>query len=508
MKGIDRILTKYPSLKSVAFFHSHILWPSHFETELELMEKFQDKGIAGVNFVCNDVLKSCDLNATSEIDTCSKCIQIRRKGLRLAQSSFKSIPVKFKVHAFYFPKGISVDEFKSTHYKNFDVGYAVLSTIVSRYRDPYITIGKYRSEIEVLVKNAIGLYEFFVEQLTLIQPDLVVLFNGRYAYTRALLRACEVVGIKYFTHERGANQTKYMLFENTLPHDLAYFEKCMKTSWEGGIHPVSEKIEIAKRFYENRRMGKSQSWFSFTENQIPDLLPVEWNANDYNVVFFLSSEDEFIAIGDQWVSPLFTTQLDGLEYIFSKQADIENFKYYIRIHPNSRSAVEFVKKVSQLESDQIRIILPESPISTYQLLFNANKVVTFGSTVGIEAAFWGIPSINLGVSFYKQLNVTYNPASRENVIPMLTDRKLPPKNKSGTYRYAYHLSTFGYQFEIYYPESLMSGRYRGYNLQAIPRLSQIAFANHIKRPVFINRLLTKAEVKLRYYLHLRRTFGR
>lgn len=508
MKGIDRILTKYPSLKSVAFFHSHILWPSHFETELELIEKFQEKGIKGVNFVCNDALKSCDLNATSEINTCSKCMQSRKNGLSLAKSTFKSIPVKLKDYTFNFSKDVTVGEFKSIHYKSFDVGYAVLSTIVSRYKDPYITIDKYRREIEILAKNAIGAYEFFLKQLTHIQPDLVVLFNGRHAYTRALLRACEAVGIKFFTHERGANQGKYMLFENTLPHDITYFQQCMKESWEGSIHPVPQRIEIAKKFYEDTSKGKSQSWFSFTENQRADLLPVEWNASDYNVVLFLSSEDEFIAIGDKWISPLFTNQLEGLQYIFSKQGDPGNFKYYIRIHPNSKTAVEFVKNVCRFESNRIRIILPDSPISTYQLLFNANKVVTFGSSVGIEATFWGIPSINLGVSFYKGIGVTYNPPSRENVIPMLTDRKLPPMNKSGTYKYAYHLSTFGYEFEIYRPDSLMSGSYRGYNLQAIPKLSQIAFANHIKRPVFINRLLTKAEVTLRYYLHLKRTVSR
>lgn len=39
MRGIERILTIYPLIKSVAIFHSHILWPSYFEIELEMVVK-------------------------------------------------------------------------------------------------------------------------------------------------------------------------------------------------------------------------------------------------------------------------------------------------------------------------------------------------------------------------------------------------------------------------------------------------------------------------------------
>ena len=56
--------------KKVAFFHSHLFWIPHFETELELINKFQKSGSEVISYVCNAGLKKCDSNVNGSLKTC------------------------------------------------------------------------------------------------------------------------------------------------------------------------------------------------------------------------------------------------------------------------------------------------------------------------------------------------------------------------------------------------------------------------------------------------------
>jgi hypothetical protein len=490
---------KSSELKHVMFFHSHNLWPSHFETELELIELLKKEGIKISSFICNGTLVGCDINPSNNLNQCSKCINIRKKGYDLISLLDNVIEVKPDKNK-PFPiaeKIISIEDVKKLHYKNFDVGYAALSSIVSRVRNPYITYDDYKTEFDNLIQKSIGTYNFFLSKLEHLKPDAVIIFNGRFAYSRALVRACEALGIKYYTHERGASKDKYMLFENALPHDISYFNKLLQESWDNKQVKEDEKVSIGKQFYIERAKGKQQSWFSFTDKQNKDELPEYWDENKHNIVIYLSSEDEFIAIGDQWGKTLFKNQIDGLKYIFRDTFDAKMIKFYIRIHPNSKTLKKFIEEIFEFENEQIRIIHPESTISSYKLLKKADKIITFGSTMGIEATYWGKPSINLGNCFYKDLNVTYNPNDVGEVITFINNLTLLPKHKLNTLKYGYHLSSVGYDFEIYHPAGIMKGTFKGKDLQAEEGFHGKLYSNKIKRPYRIRKLLQQLELKIR-----------
>jgi hypothetical protein len=451
-------------VKKVAFFHSHIMWPSHFETDLELMDFCLRRDFEVISYVCNDHLKTCDQNVSGKMQQCANCISKRKIGLNLLDKNVREIPVSIKKIPFEFNPDSTVDEIKKLTYKNFDIGYAALSTIVSRYRDPYLTVRKYLADFEETISTGIALYNFFVKSLAETKPDLVFIFNGRYAYVRALLRACEFLGIEYYTHDRGANFSKFMLYPNTLPHDLNFFHDNMMRTWENPEIADETKIRIANAFYQDRVKGIEQGWFSFTAAQDQDALPPDWNLAKTNIGLFLSSEDEFIAIGDQWELTLFKNQIESLQYILGNVANVKNIHVYIRIHPNSNSAFDFIEKVKQFASKSVTVILPESSISTYKLLMNVQKVITFGSTVGIEATYWGKPSINIGNCFYKKVDATYNPKTKEETLAYILDETLSPIDKNRTYYYAYYVSTYGYTFLNYAPVNLMKGTYKNVNL--------------------------------------------
>ena len=500
MEVINLIESNLNKLKHVMFFHSHSLWPSHFETELELIELLKKQGVKVSAFTCNGALIGCDINPENDLNICSRCINTRKKGHRLI-SSLNEINIKINNKKLFSPlfEINSIDELKNQKYKNFEVGYAVLSSIVSSERNPYITYHDYKTQFDDLIRRSINAYEYFISKLELDKPDAVIVFNGRFAYTRALVRACEALDIKYFTHERGANKNKYMLFENSLPHDISYFNKLLQMSWDNSNVSENDKISIGNQFYIDRANGKQQSWFSFTEKQNRGRLPENWDGNKHNIVIYLSSEDEFIAIGDLWGKTLFKNQIEGLKNIFNYSFNSKIIKFYIRIHPNSKTLKQFIKEIREFESEQISIIDPDSTICSYTLLNKCDKIISFGSTMGIEATYWGKASVNLGNSFYKGLDVTYNPDSIQEAVLLINNFKLLPLANLNTIKYGYHLSTFGYDFKLYQPECLMKGTFNGVDLATVNGDLDRLLSNQIKLPYLVNRILMVIEISLRKY---------
>ncbi|MGB0740567.1 MAG: hypothetical protein ACPGXX_10890, partial [Planctomycetaceae bacterium] len=76
----------------------------------------------------------------------------------------------------------------------------------------------------------------------------------------------------------------------------------------------------------------------------------------------------------------------------------------------------------------------------YALIEWADTVVTFGSTVTIEACWMGRPAIMLGPSFYDALDIAYTPGSMEETHQLLRS-KLSPKDRTNCARWATFVET-------------------------------------------------------------------
>ena len=100
-----------------------------------------------------------------------------------------------------------------------------------------------------------------------------------------------------------------------------------------------------------------------------------------------------------------------------------------------------------------------SPVSTYALMRKATRVLSFGSTTGIEASFWGVPSI-LGLrGFYDRLGSTYNPNTHEEMVQLLVSPDIAANDRRGAIMYGYYQKTFGIRFKFYRPLGLFAGSF-------------------------------------------------
>jgi hypothetical protein len=451
----------------VLFFSSHLLWPSHYETELDLIQQHIDAGDSVTQVYCNGQLPNCDLNPFFEPATCDVCLNTRKLGWKAITGNFErlSLPAiteaeKASIEAIPY-QFTTLAEIQALEFDGFDIGYAVASSLISIIRDPRPDFMNYQTTIRDYLAGSAAMYLIALKLIQEKKPDVVYAFNGRLAHVKPILRAAQKMQVECRIHERGSSHNKYSICVNTTPHDRIYMQAQMRKAWEEATEPY--RTEVASEFFQKKLKGAGVNWYSFTENQ-KDLLPPNWDSNRKNVVIFNSSEDEFASLGKEWKNTLYVNQLEGIRRIVHDLKSETNVHIYLRVHPNLKHVDnDDLRAVNALKEDNLTLISADSPISTYKLMLNASVVLTFGSSVGIEAPFWGIPSVLAGKSLYMGLGSTYEPQSHDEVIALLKS-PLEPKEKIGSLLFGFFYNSQGLPFRHYKAEDFKSGTINGIRL--------------------------------------------
>lgn len=452
----------------ILFFSSYISSP-HYETELELMESHLKIGDEVVQIVCDAVLKTCLTNPGNDELTCFECVRKRKLGNSLLSKQVNTINIENyfnNVTVRSYTDFKDIRELKKYHIENFDAGYAAASSIIDLNCKANPNLNEIIDPLHLLLDTTIEIYYGFKKLLKNEKPDIVYVFNGRFAIERAVIRACEACNVRYFTHERGHGKDYYEIFENALPHNARRKSSLINNYWEMG---EINKVSIAKTFFEDRLKRVSKSWKSFVSDQIYGKMPNTWDSDKHNIVFFTSSEFERASISIVWDNDIYNSVSDAIykinEFLKLNPLDKE-YKIYLRIHPFTKDHFheedELVNKLG--ETSNFEIISSKSDICSYSLMQQASKVITFGSTVGMEATYWGTPSILFGHSFYEEMDCAYYVSSIEEMVRLMLNKELEPKSIEGALKYGYYTQTFGKPFIYYQAKSLFGGTFKGKNL--------------------------------------------
>jgi hypothetical protein len=162
---------------------------------------------------------------------------------------------------------------------------------------------------------------------------------------------------------------------------------------------------------------------------------------------FVSSEDELTAL-DDFRNPVYEHQLDAFRAIVDHEWDASTH-LFVRSHPNLRGLDNTQTRLIRWagSTDHTTVIPPESDVDTYSLAEACDVVVSFGSTVGIEAAHWGTPSVLVGRAVWEDLGVL-RPSSHTEVIRLLKD---PGPSRANALPYGYMQRSWGLPFQHYSP---------------------------------------------------------
>lgn len=483
----------------VAFYAPYSCNLRLFETELDLMQQEIDNGNDVLFLSCGALYPICEPNPEHEFEMCIQCCSRKKVGLNLLSKK----PIERKVFngirrkdrkEFNLLKRVfkSSEELKEYKFDDYNIGFGVLSSLIDYTDDPEPDTIVFEKKIDDFISAA-----YFTHRAVLNFADdykfkKLYVFNGRHAFENAAIKAATKRSIDYFTYEFGHDKKHYELNHNALPHDREPKRKEICRIWQSSSENTLSKVYKAKKYYQDNIKGKEVSYINYSKNQKKGKLPASWKKTDRNICIFNSSEREWAVTSDCRVNWFYPNQRDGIIKIINDLSQIsQNLAVYLRMHPNMIGSDEaYLKNLFKLENEHsfFHIIRAESDICSYTLIKSANTVVTFGSTLGIEAVYLGTPSVLAAEMYYDHLDCTYNPSSHEELIKMII-KDLKPKRKLGAYMLGYYLMNYGLPYKYYKATELFSGKFKH---------AKVIHENYIDKIMLYN--LHRKKIRLIYNL--------
>lgn len=232
------------------------------------------------------------------------------------------------------------------------------------------------------------------------QYDTIYLPNGRLALSKianklALTYELEVLFVEtnlpgFFSSE--LEQRYYV--EKFPPHSRARVQEKLSSKIESGLEEQVFQTWLNPRMNPNSKSNQfSKSW----ENALEEFELEPRQSRSLNI-FFTSSTDEFVALGDEWSDHGWKDQFEAIDRCLSVLKQMGETHFALRVHPNmiSKSLGFFLddrKRIEWLSNrhPDLEIFGPTSPQNTYVLLRKAKRVLVSVSTIGLEASGLGLP---------------------------------------------------------------------------------------------------------------------
>src|SRR5271157_688912 len=471
------------------FFPQYVCTP-HFETELELMADHLDKGDEVYVVYCKGEMPTCLNNIEHDVELCFKCKFYQSRGLKvlgIPKKNIINLPKKqpsYKPITKRFQHSKELKEFKID---GVDIGAAAASTLFFTHDKEYkLDTISFAYDVYRELKMGWYIYTFFLDLAKSMKPDVVYIFNGRFTGARMMWRVCEKLHIDFFTHERGGLQKQYLLRKNAIPHDLDVTRQEILDLWNNA---KNDREEVARRFFIDRRKGMAQGFHSFTKDQAIGSLPKNFDSMKINIAIFNSTLEENASVLG-WENPIYEDDLEATRKLLEYFKDNDAYHLYLRVHPNLKgsknSQIKEIEKYKK-EFSNLTVIPPESRIHSYTLLDNCPKIVVFGSTIGVEACYWGKPAILLARATYESLDCCYKPTTHEEAMALITS-DLTPKSVAEALKYGYWSVSFGVPFTNFQQTGVIQGTFYGKAICKMPALVFFSF--------YMMKLLNSKNIKI------------
>lgn len=360
---------------------------------------------------------------------CSRCTERVLKQYGIKTVSLKNYKVDSRVSLCY----TNATELRNLTYRGVQIGLSIMSSYISATRNqkPFID-EQAKKYFDVHVAQNIAFVDALYKLIEDFKPEMMYTFNGRFEEVRPIYDISKTIGIPcILTEVFKKNGIWYKArYDNRLPHDIKYNVERREYCWSHYEMTDEEKEALGHSFYKKRRGGEESGDVKiYIANQVEGNISC-FDKSKRNIAIFNSSEDEFAAVGGDWdLLRIFPNQFEGIKYLLENAP--KDIHFILRVHPNLKEIpYKFHKELYELPNhyDNITVIPADSNASTYTIMENCEKVICFGSTMGVESSYWGKPAILLGPSIYYYDDVVYIPKDKESIIDMLSKRLEPKWN--------------------------------------------------------------------------------
>jgi hypothetical protein len=394
------------STETVVLHAAYPIWRKHLLVAIARAKELQDQGTNVILTYCSAYNGTCAVNLVGNALTCAVCRSRVRQTAE--QNGVTAVPLLTTES-----DGLTLSEKK-------DLAEGVKSAIISEFRqlpkeaaaNPILRMVKRR-----YFKTSCGLLTAVRQLIQRTAPSRVEVFNGRHACSRFIITAANSASVPFNTLEV-TGRGRPIVFEGHTAHSRVKLQERMMR--------IPVDLDTVDKWFERRRKPSANK---FAKKHSVSFVPPDQGAFRRKVTIFLSSQDEFEALGSDWKS-----RFPNYDIVI-RETCLKNpdYLFCIRFHPNQASmALDLKGMFADIESLPNTVVYyPLDTANTYTLISWSDFVVTFGSTVTAEACWAGIPAIMLGPSLYDQMGLSYNPRTMEEYFALLRqDLKPLPRDRA------------------------------------------------------------------------------
>ncbi|WP_148288187.1 hypothetical protein [Prochlorothrix hollandica] len=449
------------STHKILFFTPYAGWDIHTQVDMVLAKALELRQCQCLTVLCDGLYQYCHLTNRSGKYTQADCNACAEYGVK----SFSEILIPFIQLRNYISESdwrigsdwvetLNIEDYPSAEYNGVPIGSWIISSIYT-----YFTISTQQSLQDPKVQkvhrqyliDGLVTYIAFSRLIYEHKPDHLVLFNGRIAPYRIAFEVAQAQGISTTCHERGFLAETFSFFENQTCLSIA--SGLTGVSYWSDIALSAQQLTDTKRYLSNREVGKELAYPSFyskndTHTDIRKRLNIPQSQKI--VCIFTSSEDELASSEEYLDLQNQLTIIQRLINIFRKRDECLVIRHHPRIASMTHGIPDYTfinRAYTQAFSDlpsNVRIVMPQEPLTVYSLFWHVDLVIALISTVAIEALTRGIKTITLNSSSYSSVaSSTFSTQTSEVKINAIIDKLLESSKTididsiSKSYRFAH-----------------------------------------------------------------------
>lgn len=410
----------------VFIFSNTALWDLHYAEAVEIALKRKELGDSVYFYQCKGELFGCPANPFRVKAKCRKCIKKSSYVLKNFLSFAKIVTFK-KWYELKVPKSISefvpqtIGELESYYLDEFPIGGLVASQVADEESDglfhPYLI----PQRIAALVDSGYRLFssakDFIIEN----NIDLAYVWNGRRVSDGPVVFAARQQNLEFKTFICGPKIGTYIEPAAISVQATDYQKDALlrlKKSITENEDSCNSVIKSGIDFFANQKLGIhdglglynfgkyfSQKFVALTEMPVLSIFP--------SCIWEKIGQKEFR-------NHVYDSEYAGLEKLLNESSITSKFEVIVRWHPNLQNVKGNekmrIKEIQDRFENKVNFISPTSSISSYSIIDNSEIVLTFGSTVGVEACYYQKKSICIGPAVYDCLEVAHYPNTHTEVI--------------------------------------------------------------------------------------------
>jgi hypothetical protein len=342
----------------------------------------------------------------------------------LPTSAFPCPPIRRWVPAEVLPVATRLNRsaIRELTYRDALVGRAILQVLPDSNTPVTDDHDWPRAWVEASIESFAWAFDQSLELLKKQQATAVVVFNGRFLHDSAAASAAEQLGLPVLFFDFGGNDTDFDLTIDAT-HDWSALQRRMRTLYDNW--DPAERNDLGSSWFEERRQHADPRNVLFVESQSVGI-GISISEGKKLVVFFSSSGDEISELDLDW-SEFFHGQPGALAAVAEVCRSLPGTELVVRTHPHKRhkprrDVQDWHEAVARAAPDSH--LDEHSEVDSYTLMNQADVVVTYGSTTGVEAAYAKRPVIVMGPSAYDELGCAVRVTTVDELIAAIENPKV------------------------------------------------------------------------------------